>query len=70
MPFVTFDIIPPEYSTMHIFDFDENDEPYNGALAELKYDTCNFVLNSGSLFIFFLVLVLQYIVYVAIRCFN
>ena len=58
IPFVTFDFLPPEYSTMLIFAFDENGKPYNGPLGEIGYETCNFILNGGSLFIIAALLVL------------
>ena len=50
MPFVAFEYIPPDYTTEHIFTFDgERAEVYNDQLGELKYDTCNFLLNIGTL---------------------
>jgi len=50
MPFVTFEYIPPDYSTEYMFTFDyEKAETYNDQLGELKYDSCNFLLNLGTL---------------------
>ena len=58
IPFVTFDFLPPEYSTMLILMFDENGIAYNDSLGEIGYETPNFVLNCGSLFIFAALLIL------------
>jgi len=56
MPIATFDLIPSDITTEKVFKFDydsqEEQGPYNTAMAELKYDTNNAVLNFGSLFIF------------------
>ena len=50
MPFVTFEYIPPDYTTVHMFTFDdERQDVYNDQLGELKYDSCNFLLNMGTL---------------------
>ena len=58
MPFVTFDYIPSDYSTTFIFNFDDDRaETYSDQLGMLKYDTCNFLLNIGSLlFILWIIL--------------
>ena len=53
MPFVTFDYLPPEYSTEHIFEFYEDAEPYNSSLDAIGYDTTNSIKNLGSVFIVF-----------------
>jgi hypothetical protein len=53
MPFVTFDFIPSSVSTELVFDFDEEgQEPYNDQLEDLAYDSCNFILNSGSMLLY------------------
>jgi len=63
MPFVTFDYIPPDYSTVYIFSFDdERAGVYNDQVGELKYDTCNFLLNIGTLLYLLYILVTKILV--------
>ena len=61
LPFVTFDLIPPEWSTELIFTFEEFpkegfqksfNEKFFGQLQDLGYDTHNSVLILGSLWVF------------------
>lgn len=53
LPLANADIIPPEISTMHVFEIsDDLDNPYNDILEEMGYETHNVILNMGSLFIY------------------
>ena len=56
MPIATFDLIPAEYTTEHMYNFDyDNHDAYNNGLEEVGYDTCNALLNLGSVYLFMLV---------------
>ena len=49
-PFVTFDVLPPEWSTKLVFNFNEGpDEPFNEQLETIGFETSNLILNLGSL---------------------
>jgi hypothetical protein len=63
MPFVTFDYLPPEHSTEHIFEFYEDAEPYSSALEAIGYDTSNYIKNCGSIFLILMLIVAQFVVY-------
>jgi hypothetical protein len=63
MPFVTFDFIPPENSTKHIFEFDEDVQSFSSALEGIDYETSNLILNTGSLFIMLTLIFVEYIFY-------
>ena len=60
IPFVTFDFVPTKYSTELIFSFDyDNQEPFSSHLEDISYDSCNYILNSGSMMLYLFYLVFQ-----------
>jgi len=53
IPLVNLDILPTEYITDKIFNFNiEEEKPYNDPLEELGFETHIIVLNLGSIFVF------------------
>jgi hypothetical protein len=59
MPFVTFDILDPSYTTEYLFSFNqEGVDPYTDSLEVLGYETANLILNLGSIFIFLAIMIL------------
>ena len=70
MPFVTFDLMPTEYTTEMAFQFSDDYQAYHGPLEEIGYDSCNFLLNSGSMILFLMILVLRYVLYYFMKAVN
>ena len=70
MPLVTFDYIPPEWSSEMVFDFYEDAKAFNTGLDGIGYDTSNFIKNTGSLYILVGIIILEYIFYKIIVLIN
>ena len=59
LPLANLEIIPPEISTYLIFDISSNEDlPFSPVLEEMGYETHNILLNMGSLYLYFFLMII------------
>jgi len=71
LPLANLDLIPPQYSTELIFDISsDEDHPYSPVLEEMGFETHNVILNMGSLYVYFMLLLLALSVMGVLKLFK